>query len=665
MVLKKYKYNKILFILIFLLSLSCKDVDRNKAVIYSKPIEKKLDATCTYLDNDSNFFDKEYLTTFDRYYNSKINKKDYLSATNILDIVTHNSIKYLSFDTTLLKTVEQFLKQHKNKVPESKIGFAYNYIGNYYIDNGQNKKGIEYLNKVIEIKVQDYNSCSTQAEAYYNLSFAYNAIGQQELALKNNYQALNSFEKIDDNVGRAMVYDNFGNIYVLTRRYEDAEKNYNIAAKLYEKEKSWDNLFLTLHSKLCLYDAKKDTRFSKLADSVYKAFNKSGINNPSIKCILTTFYTKKLVDEKNFTLAKQKLDEIKLIAINNESTSLLEDYSGALAYYEIKSKKGISDIETYKKAIPILRENGNYQTLSSVLWLLKEDALTKNNFKDAFKYLEEEHEANEKLADEEMKGKVVDAETKYKIKQKQQQLTLKELQIEKNHYLITLLVTILVFIILGIVGYALIQSRKKFKKEQELKTMFTKQLLENTEEERKRIANDLHDGISHELLNLKSETKDGFSNLNTKIDSIINEIRQISRNLHPAMFDRVGLLFSIKQLVDYVEDKNQFMITTDLKYNKTLTPENELQLYRIVQESLSNIIKYADAHAAKITMKEEENSLILEIKDNGKGFDVKEKLNGNKSFGLHSIMERSSIIGGIASIKSTNKGTIISVKITI
>ena len=57
------------------------------------------------------------------------------------------------------------------------------------------------------------------------------------LALKNNYQALISFEKMEDNVGRAMVYDNFGNIYVLTKRYEDAEINYNKAIKLYEKEK--------------------------------------------------------------------------------------------------------------------------------------------------------------------------------------------------------------------------------------------------------------------------------------------------------------------------------------------------------------------------------------------------------------------------------------------
>ena len=664
MVWKKYKFNKILFILILLLSISCKDVDTNK-ILYSKPSEEKLDATCTFLNDDLNFSKNTYRTTFYTYYNSKITQRNYQDATKALGIVADKSIANLAFDTTLFNIVTEFIKLYKNKIPNTKTTFAYNYIANYYMDKGENQKGLVYLKKITEVAANDYESYNYLGQAYYDISFVYSAIGKQELALKNNIKALDCFEKIDSNVGRAMAYDNFGNIYFFTKRYDEAEKKYNKAIKLYEKEKSWDNLFLTLHTKLCLYDDKKDPRFNVLADSVYHAFIKNNSTNESIKSLLASFYIKKLVDEKNFAFAKKKLVEIKSIALNNDSEILLENYSGALAYYEIKAKKGISDIETYKKAIPILKENESYQNLISVFSLLKEDALTKNNFEEAYKYAEEEQKASENLAGQEIKARVIEAEIKYKIKQKQQQLTLKELQIEKNHYLITLLVTILVFIILGVVGYTLIQSRKKHKKEQELKTMFTKQLLENTEEERKRIANDLHDGISHELLNLKSETKNGFSNLNTKIDSIINEIRQISRNLHPAMFDRVGLLFSIKQLVDYVEDKNQFMITTDLKYNKTLTPENELQLYRIVQESLSNIIKYADAHAAKIMMKEEHNTLILEIKDNGKGFDVNEKLNGNKAFGLHSIMERSSIIGGIASIKSTNKGTIISVKIPI
>ncbi|MFM9987100.1 sensor histidine kinase, partial [Flavobacterium sp.] len=450
---------------------------------------------------------------------------------------------------------------------------------------------------------------------------------------------------------------------IFTHQFKKAEQNINKSIKYYQKEKDIDNTYMSLHNKIVLFDVKKDKRFYSLIDSVYHSYIKSKSSNSVLKIIITTFYVQKLVDEGDFKQAKQKLEEIKPIALMLNSKSSLEDYSAALAYYEIKNNKGISDISTYTKVIPIFIENENYQNLEIVYSLLKEDALSKNNFKNALFYSEKKQIASENLANEAIKTKVIDIDTKYKTKQKEQQITLKELSIEKNKKIIAILATILSTLILAIISVVFWQSKKKLIKEKTLKTMFAKELLQNTENERKRIANDLHDGISHELLSLKSVTIENFLGLNNKIDVIINEIRQISRNLHPAMFDRVGLEFSIKQLIDYLELKNQFMITYDIDYNKKLSPENELQLYRIVQESLSNIIKYADAHSASVSLKEVNNFLILEIKDNGKGFNVEEKLNNKTSFGLHSLIERGNVVGGKTTIFSDSLGTVITLKI--
>ena len=192
---------------------------------------------------------------------------------------------------------------------------------------------------------------------------------------------------------------------------------------------------------------------------------------------------------------------------------------------------------------------------------------------------------------------------------------------------------------------------------------FTKQLLESTEDERKRIASDLHDSISHELLNLKSIFKQDFATVNTKIDSIINDIRGISRNLHPVMFDKIGLEPNIEQLVERIQQQNDFMVSTEINYKGSLNSADELQIYRIIQEALTNIIKYAKAHAGKITMMENKDNILVEIKDNGNGFNVKEALNSGKSFGLHNIIERSRVIGGEAQIQSSAEGTIINIKI--
>ncbi len=192
---------------------------------------------------------------------------------------------------------------------------------------------------------------------------------------------------------------------------------------------------------------------------------------------------------------------------------------------------------------------------------------------------------------------------------------------------------------------------------------FTKQLLETTELERKRIATDLHDSISHELLNLKSIFKQDIGVVNAKIDSIINDIRGISRNLHPVMFDKIGLVPNIEQLVERIQTQSDFLVNTEINYKGTLTSAEELQIYRIIQEALTNIVKYAKAHAAKITISDSNGLVAIEIKDNGKGFNVKETLNSGKAFGLHNILERSRAIAGEAQIDSTDNGTNIHIKI--
>jgi signal transduction histidine kinase len=231
---------------------------------------------------------------------------------------------------------------------------------------------------------------------------------------------------------------------------------------------------------------------------------------------------------------------------------------------------------------------------------------------------------------------------------------------------ITLLGAVLGGLLCMVLGFYFWQKQRRLKQDNTNSMNFTKQLLENIEVERKRIATDLHDSISHELLNLKSIfVQQDISTVNTKIDIIINDVRGISRNLHPVMFDKIGLVPNIEQLVERMQIQNDFLVSTAIDYQGSLTSAKELQIYRIIQEALTNIIKYANAHAAKITISEINNYISIEIKDNGKGFNVKETLNSNKAFGLHNIIERCRVIGGEASIVSGTSGTIINLEIPI
>lgn len=228
---------------------------------------------------------------------------------------------------------------------------------------------------------------------------------------------------------------------------------------------------------------------------------------------------------------------------------------------------------------------------------------------------------------------------------------------QKNYILVGTLVAFASLV----TSYLLWQRQRQLKREKEINLGYTKQLLQNMEEERKRIAHDLHDSINYELLSLKKSVH--LPQAEEKIDQIINDIRIISRNLRPALFDKIGLVPNLEQLIERLQEQHNLLISTEIDYGSFLKTDEELQLYRIVQEALTNVVKYAKAYAAKITLHETPEKVRLVVEDNGIGFDVAKTLTSTTSFGLHNIMERSRIIGGTTKIQSSTQGTVIAIEI--
>lgn len=287
------------------------------------------------------------------------------------------------------------------------------------------------------------------------------------------------------------------------------------------------------------------------------------------------------------------------------------------------------------------------------------------NFEKAYRYLMNFDALAFAYNSQAFRERMTVLDKKYQTKEKEARLLLQGKQIErKNFFIATLVGSFAVTIALILLGFIVRHNRRQ-KREEALRLQFTRQLLQNIEQERGRIAGELHDGISHELLTLKHSLPKEVDSSPGKIDRIINDIRQISRNLHPVMLDKIGLKPSIETLCEkYMQDERLF-VTADITYDKQLNPEGELQLYRIIQEALTNIEKYAGAHAAQIIIEPQNQLLRVTIKDNGKGFDVSETLSNGSAFGLHSIIERSKALGGKAGIASGDSGTTIHIEIPI
>lgn len=210
-------------------------------------------------------------------------------------------------------------------------------------------------------------------------------------------------------------------------------------------------------------------------------------------------------------------------------------------------------------------------------------------------------------------------------------------------------------------------------------------VLETQENERKRIARDMHDGPTQKLSNLIlktevciklldkdiSRTRIELNSLKFLIRDIIDETRTLIHNLRPMSIDDLGLVITLERLVEEVkkELKGVIYLKTDININIKLDNIIIVTIYRICQEALNNIIKYSQATEVTISLMMEKDDLVLAIIDNGIGFelnDVKLKMEDNIGFGLSTMRERANLMMGDFRIESTMKvGTSIFVNIPI
>ncbi|MEO8210016.1 MAG: two-component regulator propeller domain-containing protein [bacterium] len=222
-------------------------------------------------------------------------------------------------------------------------------------------------------------------------------------------------------------------------------------------------------------------------------------------------------------------------------------------------------------------------------------------------------------------------------------------------------------------GLTIKQQVEKVKKEKKRQEEFSRKLIESQETDRKRIAAELHDSLGQDLIIIKnkalisikkiedSKVKEQMKEISELTSSAINEVREISYNLRPYELDRLGLLKTLQSLVDRADKSTNINFHCDIdNIDKVFAPEVEINIYRIIQECLTNIIKHSEATEVIVHLKKLEKEISIFISDNGKGFDVDKKFSDSerKGFGLRGIPERVKLFGGSFNIESElAKGT--------
>ncbi len=205
-------------------------------------------------------------------------------------------------------------------------------------------------------------------------------------------------------------------------------------------------------------------------------------------------------------------------------------------------------------------------------------------------------------------------------------------------------------------------------------------LVEAQEAERRRVARELHDSVGSSLSALKFSVEHWFERqkrsegagcpppdqIVAAIQQIIEEVRRVSQNLHPSILDDLGLATAIRSFCrQQRENHPRLDIDAEVSVDEPLLSKRlQLVIYRMVQECTTNAIRHGRAEKIRILLTQRENGeVLLEVRDNGEGFDVKATWGGlesNAGIGLTSMSERADLTGGRLSIDSKiGKGSVV------
>ena len=651
---------QIIIVVFIILLVNIKCEKQNKEIARSAKYEE-----LQWFIQDQNYDKKaSYYAAFNKEYDQLIESKKFEDAKQLLfnsNVVVYdlNIIDSLVLNKTLL-----FFDQKYPVAKDSVFCMLNYYTANQYSIKNNPKKCIYYLNEAENYNKKVGSETISRLTQHY-LGMSYTDLFEYQKALKNYTSVLKLHENAKDYANMGSVYYSMGNIHDKLNAPGLAETFFKNAAVYFKKANDLPYYFLAQATFAEIqFNKEKDTvKTINFIDNVvneFKSFKKSSsqdsvqINNlRSLKYLLIKSYDSAFF-YNNKSIAYYKT--------NKNDFDLVPNLQRDIEIYFRKYKK-LKDVNVTEQMARDFAEQKSYSNSATLYNMLYENAKTNNNFKDALKYTEKENEIRDLILRQNHIGQLFEFDKKYQSEKKEKQIAKQQVQISKNNSFIFVLVIALIMIVLGTILYFSRKRKLEAQAETKRQEQFTFQLLQNTEEERNRIANELHDSVNHDLLNIKNTLING-KNIEVKtVENVIEEVRNISKNLHPAVLQNIGFEASIESLCERLTNEAGLFTTCDIEYEKKLSRSKELQLYRIIQEALNNTLKHGKANAAKVIVVSSESKLHVEIKDNGNGFNVTEQMSSSKSFGLQSILQRAKAIAAKINIESSEKGTKISLNI--
>lgn len=496
------------------------------------------------------------------------------------------------------------------------------------------------------------------------------------------YKALDISKNLNNPLTKAAILNELGKLYRKTKDLDRALQMYDEAYNIYKKQNDETGMGTILNESGVVFEYKGDF------EEAIKRYKASLAIREKMNDLVGIGYSYNFLGgvytlQKNYAAAEENL--LKSLEIRKQ---LKDSFSIALSYGDLGYM--YKDQHKYDKAIEQynLSNNiainmnfadlmlSNYKELSAI-------AEKQGNYAMALSYQKKYSAIKDSVYTNTKMKEIEHLNVKYQTEKKEQQLKLQKLQISRKNFML--------WGILGFVTLMMIAGFSFFRKRQiqnkmnlqsvvmKQQDLATKAVITAEENERKRIAADLHDGVGQMMsaakMNLSAfENEITFNNIDQKlsfeklinlVDESCREIRSVSHQMMPNALLKSGLASAVKEFIDKIDNRIIKINLYTEGLNERLDSNTETVLYRVIQECVNNVIKHSGASTLDISLIKDADGIAATVEDNGKGFDTtdQQKFDG---IGLKNISSRIEFLKGTVDFDSSpGRGTLVAVHVPI
>jgi two-component system NarL family sensor kinase len=547
------------------------------------------------------------------------------------------------------------------------MAFANRQIATIYTLSKNFKKSKEYLLYSYQL-FSEIKEINGMAELLGSIGFTERNAGHLDSAIHYFNRAVAIFDRLKNSTMMAVAFTEIGKAYQDSKQYQLAIDNFLKGLDAYRQTQNASHLDAL---NIFIGDAYMAiNQLEKAKPHLDKGY-KLAINEPDVEMQLEALWS--LYDFENRSgnksgallylekhgILKDSLDnkrQLDLVATLNEKYQSEKKQQQIVL---LNNANRIQSLELNKNRLEI--ENKNLENDRNVFKIGSQELLIQRNKMELNR---KQVEAREKMQ---------------KIKLLASQNEVQKLEIDRRNIL---LATILGVLIITILLSYLIYNRYKLKQETRLhaeviaqQDLATKAVLNAEENERKRISGELHDGLGQMFsavkMNLSALTEDlNFKNDDSKkmfektmglVDESCKEVRVISHQMAPNVLLKSGLAAAVRDFINKIDARKLKINLETMGLQDRIDQNIETVLYRVIQETVNNVIKHSGANALDIQLDRDDEGINAMIEDNGKGFDATQ-LEKFEGIGLKNIRTRINFLKGTVDFSSSpNQGTLIAI----